>query len=74
MKTLGFLVERDGRTLFLREMVEWAIEDSAYKVIELASKTDLLACEESRQLLMEIYLIQEEEILLLKNRLKELEK
>jgi len=31
----GWLVERDGRTLFLRELVEWAIEDPEYKVTAL---------------------------------------
>lgn len=74
MKTLGFLVERDGRTLFLREMVEWAIEDPAYRVTELASKTELLECEEARQLLTELYTLQEEEIGMLRERIKELEK
>jgi hypothetical protein len=39
MKTiLGYLVERDGRTLFLRELVEWALEDPEYKVTPLVAK------------------------------------
>lgn len=34
----GWLVERDGRTLFLRELVDWAIEDPEYKVTALIAK------------------------------------
>ena len=34
----GYLVERDGRELFLRELVDWAIEDPEYKVTALIAK------------------------------------
>lgn len=80
MKTLGWLVQCEGRTLFLRERseVEWAVEDVNYKVTELVAKgeqsTAYTECEESRQLLMELYLLQEAEIKALCDRLKEVEK
>lgn len=80
MKTLGWLVECEGRSLFMRqaEDVQWATEDSNYKVTELVAKgeqsTALTECEESRQLLMELYLLQEDEIRMLRERLKAFEK
>lgn len=81
MKILGWLVECEGRSLFIRdrEEIQWAIEDENYTVIELIdakhSQTNLLVeCEESRQLLMEIYELQESEIFMLRERLKGFEK
>lgn len=79
MKTLGFLVECQGRSLFIRERseVQWAVDDENYKVTELVAKaeqsTALIECEESRQLLMELYLLQEDEIRMLRERLKAFE-
>lgn len=79
MKTLGFLVECEGRSLFMRqaEDVQWAMDDNSYKVTELVAKaeqsTALTECEESRQLLMELYLLQEDEIRMLRERLKAFE-
>lgn len=79
MKTLGWLVLCEGRTLFMRDKTDilWALEDSNYKVIELVSKIEqsvaLQECEESRQLLMELYLLQEDEIKALRERLKRFE-
>jgi len=79
MKTLGFLVECEGRSLFIRERNEimWAVEDENYKVTELVARGEqsqaLTECEESRQLLMELYLLQEDEIKMLRERLKSFE-
>jgi hypothetical protein len=79
MKTLGWLVLCEGRTLFMRDKTDilWALEDSNYKVVELVAKAEqsvaLQECEESRQLLMELYLLQEEEIKALRERLKRFE-
>lgn len=79
MKTLGWLVTCEGRTLFMRqkEDIQWAIDDVNYKVIELVEKAEqsaaLQECEESRQLLMELYLLQEDEIKALRERLKRFE-
>jgi hypothetical protein len=76
MKTLGWLVLCEGRTLFMRDRTDilWALEDSNYKVVELVAKAEqsgaLQECEESRQLLMELYLLQEEEIRVLREKLK----
>lgn len=36
-KVKGFLIERDGRSLFMKEVEAWAIEDVNYKVTPLVS-------------------------------------
>lgn len=36
-KVKGFLVERDGRALFMRELQAWTVEDVNYKVTPLVS-------------------------------------
>jgi len=36
-KVKGFLIERDGRSLFMKEVEPWAIEDVNYKVTPLVS-------------------------------------
>lgn len=36
-KVKGFLIERDGRSLFMKEVEPWAIEDMNYKVTPLVS-------------------------------------
>jgi hypothetical protein len=85
-KTLGFLIERDGRTLFLRELVEWAVEDSEYKVTALVAKEnveDLVLevpkepsitqtddTQERLQIMEELFEIQESQIALLKGQLE----
>lgn len=80
MKTLGWLIECEGRSLFMRqkEDILWAVEDENYKVTEVVAKGEqsqaLTECEESRQLLMELYLLQEDEIKMLRERLKGFEK
>lgn len=76
--TVGFLIVRDNRELFMRELPEWAELDPEYHVIELIAKSDsqtnlLLECEESRELLMELYSLQEEEIKMLRERIQHLE-
>lgn len=81
MKTLGWLVTCEGRSLFIRdqEEIQWAVEDENYTVVELIDKKEsqysrLSECEEARQLLTELYALQEEEIGMLRERIKELEK
>ena len=34
----GYLISRDGRELFLRELADWAVEDPEYKVTALIAK------------------------------------
>lgn len=36
----GYLIERDGRTLFLQQLADWAVEDPEYKVTALIAKPD----------------------------------
>lgn len=76
--TVGYLIVRENRELFMRELPEWAELDPEYHVIELIAKSDsqtslLIECEESRQLLMDLYELQEIEIAALRERLKGLE-
>ena len=35
---IGYLISRDGRELFLRELADWAVEDPEYKVTALIAK------------------------------------
>lgn len=81
----GYLIERDGRTLFLRDLVDWAVEDPEYKVTPLVpidtnklyhefvvnapQQTDDTA--ERIQLMNELFELQETEIAQLKGRLEE---
>lgn len=84
-KPLGFLIERDGRTLFLREMVEWALADENYKVTPLVSgaQEDIVEqqepapslpntddTQERMQLMNELFDLQQQEIDQLKHRLE----
>lgn len=85
-KTLGFLIERDGRTLFLRELVEWAVEDSEYKVTALVAKENVEGLvlevpkepsitqtddtQERIQLMNDLFNLQQDEIDFLKGRLE----
>lgn len=73
MKTLGYLVECQGRSLFIRDRseVQWAIDDENYKVTELVPKTDETDTEERLQILEEIYELEEKEISTLKEKLED---
>ena len=84
-KVKGFLVERDGRSLFMRELQAWTVEDSNYKVTPLVSglmedKEDSLVdapslpstddTQERIQLMNELFDLQQAEIDQLKHRLE----
>lgn len=76
MKTLGFLVECQGRTLFIREREEilWAINDENYTVTELVGKSKDPVTDdtvERLEILEEIYELEEKEIASLKHKLEE---
>jgi len=85
-KVKGFLVERDGRSLFMRELQAWTVEDTNYKVTPLVSglmedREEPLTeapslpstddTQERIQLMNEIFELEEKEIALLKERLEE---
>lgn len=85
-KVKGFLIERDGRSLFMKEVEPWAIEDVNYKVtplvsglmedreeplVEAPSLQNTDAAAERIQLMNEIFELEEKEIALLKERLEE---
>lgn len=75
-KIMGYLIMRDDRMLFLRDLEEaqWAISDQEYDVIRLVDEAELVRIKEDLDLYMSICELQEEEIKSLKDRLKELEK
>lgn len=77
---LGYLVERDQRTLFIRDLEEaaWAIDDPEYRVIKLVAYDDSLEVllrevQEDRDLYSQIADMLDEENRQLKARIKELE-
>lgn len=78
---LGYLVHRDNRNLFIRDLEEaaWAIEDPEYKVTPLIAYDDSLEVllrevQEDRDLYSQIAEMMDEENRALKLRIKELEK
>lgn len=77
---LGYLVQRDNRNLFIRDLQEaaWAIDDPEYKVTALVSYDDSLEVllrevQEDRDLYSQICEMLDEENRELKRRIKELE-
>lgn len=75
---LGFLIERDGRKLFLDDLPEWVSLDDNYTATALVKWDDslevlLAEVEEDRDLYMAICDLQDEEIQTLKRQLKELQ-
>lgn len=77
---LGYLIHREGRTLFIRDLEEaaWAISDPEYKVISLVAYDDSLEVllrevQEDRDLYAQICDMLDEENRLLKANLKELQ-
>lgn len=78
---LGYLVHRDNRNLFIRDLEEaaWAIEDPEYKVTPLVAYDDSLEVllrevQEDRDLYSQISEMLDEENRALKLRIKELER
>lgn len=82
-KVKGFLVERDGRALFMRELQAWTVEDVNYKVTPLVSglmedREEPLTIEapstddtaERIELMNELFSLQEVEISQLKAQLE----
>lgn len=81
----GFLIERDGRSLFVRELQDWALEDENYKVTPLVpiKPADVLPewsgivvtqstddTAERIQLMNDLFDLQQQEIDQLKHRLE----
>ena len=78
-KVIGFLISREGRELFLRDLPEWVSLDDNYTATALVKWDDslevlLAEVREDLELYMSICELQEQEILELKGKLKELEK
>lgn len=78
-KVIGFLISRDGRDLFMRDLPEWVSLDENYTATALVKWNDslevlLAEVKEDLELYMSICELQEEEIKSMKDKLKELEK
>lgn len=79
--TLGYLVYREGRHLFIRDLTEvlWAVEDPEYKVTRLVAYDDSLEVllrevQDDRNLYAQICEMLDEENRELKAKIKELER
>lgn len=77
-KVIGFLISRDGRDLFMRDLPEWVSLDENYKATALVKWDDSLEVllsevTEDRDLYMQICDLQDQEIQDLKMQLKELQ-
>lgn len=77
---LGYLVQRDNRNLFIRDLEEaaWAIDDPEYKVTALVAYDDSLEVllgevQEDRDLYSQIAEMLDEENRELKAKIRELE-
>ena len=77
---LGYLVQRDNRNLFIRDLQEaaWAIDDPEYKVTALVAYDDSLEVllrevQEDRDLYSQIAEMLDEENRMLKLKIRELE-
>lgn len=75
---LGFLIERDGRKLFLDDLPEWVSLDKNYTATALVRWNDslevlLLEVTEDRDLYIQICDLQDQEIQDLKRRMRELQ-
>ena len=78
-KVIGFLISRDGRELFMKELPEWVSLDENYKASALVKWDDSLSVllsevTEDRDLYAEICVMLDEENRELKAKIKELEK
>lgn len=77
-KVLGFLISRDNRELFMKELPEWVSLDENYKATALVKWDDslevlLAEVTEDRDLYEEICVMLDEENRDLKAKLKELQ-
>lgn len=77
---LGYLIQRENRNLFIRDLEEaaWAIDDPEYKVTALVAYDDSLEMllrevQEDRDLYSQIAEMLDEENRMLKERLKKYE-
>lgn len=78
-KVIGFLISRDGRELFMKELPEWVSLDENYKASALVKWDDSLTVllsevTEDRDLYAELCVMLDEENRELKAKLKELER
>jgi hypothetical protein len=78
-KVIGFLISRDGRELFMKDLPEWVSLDENYTATALVKWNDSLEVRlaevtEDRDLYAEICEMLDEENRELKAKLKELEK
>lgn len=76
-KVIGFLISRDGRDLFMRDLPEWVSLDENYKATALVKWDDSLEVllsevTEDRDLYMQIFDLQDQEIQDLKSQVREL--
>jgi hypothetical protein len=76
-KVIGFLISRDGRDLFMRDLPEWVSLDENYKATALVKWDDSLEVllsevTEDRDLYMQICDLQDQEIQDLKSQVREL--
>lgn len=84
-KVKGFLIERDGRSLFMKEVEPWAIEDVNYKVtplisglmedredfpVKLPDSSETSESQERLELLEQIYELEEQQIAAMKSTLE----
>lgn len=77
-KVIGFLISRDGRDLFMRDLPEWVSLDENYKASALVKWNDSLEVRmaevtEDRDLYEELCLMLDEENRELKAKIKELQ-
>lgn len=77
-KVIGFLISRDGRDLFMRDLPEWVSLDENYKATALVKWDDSLEVllsevTEDRDLYMQICDLQDQEIQDLKSQVRELQ-
>ena len=77
-KVIGFLISRDGRDLFMKDLPEWVSLDENYKASALVKWNDSLEVlldevTEDRDLYAEICEMLDEENRELKAKIKELE-
>lgn len=78
-KVIGFLISRDGRELFMKELPEWVSLDENYKASALVKWDDSLSVllsevTEDRDLYAELCVMLDEENRELKAKIKELER
>lgn len=78
-KVIGFLISRDGRELFMKDLPEWVSLDENYTATALVRWDDsfevlLAEVTEDRDLYAELCLMLDEESRELKAKIKELER